>query len=208
MCIYCGTLKYREIYKKHFGPIPKESNGRSYEIHHIDGNHSNNDPANLTAITIQEHYNIHYSQKDWNACLALGTRMKIDPSILSEIARTKTLEQVANGTHPWLGGKLVRKRVADGTHHLLGGEIQRKSNLIRVANGTHPWLNKEKQKAKALKQFADGKHPSQYQWTCCNCGKIGKGLSNFNRYHGENCQRKSPGIAPGPLEVTSNELLR
>jgi len=198
MCIYCGTTRYRKIYEKHIGPIPKEPNGRSYEIHHIDGNHSNNDPDNLKLVTIQEHYDIHHAQGDWNACLRLGTRMNTDPKILSEIARIKTLEQIANGKHPWVGGESARKRVANGTHHLLGGEIQTRSNLARVANGTHHWLDKEKQKAKALKQFADGKHPSQYQWTCSNCSKIGKGLSNFNRYHGEKCRKKGPSIAPGP----------
>ena len=64
MCIYCGTNKYRKIYESHNGPIPKEDNGRSYEIHHIDGNHFNNDPSNLKAVSIQEHYDIHYSQGD------------------------------------------------------------------------------------------------------------------------------------------------
>jgi hypothetical protein len=55
---------YRKIYEQNFGPIPKEPNGRTYEIHHIDGNHNNNDPTNLSAMTIQEHYDIHYSQGD------------------------------------------------------------------------------------------------------------------------------------------------
>ena len=64
MCIYCGTNKYRKIYEHHHGLIPKEENGRTYEIHHIDGNHSNNNPSNLTAVTLQDHYDIHYSQQD------------------------------------------------------------------------------------------------------------------------------------------------
>ena len=69
MCIYCNTTNYRKIYENHYGPIPKEENGRSYEIHHLDGNHHNNDPKNLKAVRIQEHYDIHYSQGDWSACL-------------------------------------------------------------------------------------------------------------------------------------------
>lgn len=32
---------YRRIYEQHYGPIPKDEQGRSYEIHHIDGNHNN-----------------------------------------------------------------------------------------------------------------------------------------------------------------------
>jgi hypothetical protein len=39
MCIYCTTNNYRKIYENHNGIIPKDSDGRTYEIHHIDGNH-------------------------------------------------------------------------------------------------------------------------------------------------------------------------
>jgi hypothetical protein len=52
---------FRKIYEDYFGPIPKDSDGRSYDIHHIDGDHSNNHPSNLKAVTIQEHYDIHYA---------------------------------------------------------------------------------------------------------------------------------------------------
>lgn len=38
---------YRKIYENHFGPIPKDKDGRSYEIHHIDGNRKNNEISNL-----------------------------------------------------------------------------------------------------------------------------------------------------------------
>jgi len=60
---------YRKIYEQHHGPIPVESDGRTYEIHHIDGDHNNNDPGNLKAVTVKEHYNIHYAQGDYNACV-------------------------------------------------------------------------------------------------------------------------------------------
>src|ERR1035437_565178 len=67
---------YRLIYEQCFGPILKDVNGRSYEIHHIDGNHSNNSPNNLTALTIAEHYAVHYFQGDWFACFLIAVRMK------------------------------------------------------------------------------------------------------------------------------------
>jgi len=51
---------YRTIYEQYFGKIPKDSQGRSYEIHHLDGNHENNDISNLRCVSIQEHYDIHY----------------------------------------------------------------------------------------------------------------------------------------------------
>lgn len=87
MCIYCGTTKYRKIYEQHNGPIPKDEIGRSYEIHHIDGNHSNNDLSNLKCVSIKEHYDIHYSQKDWMACHRLSYRMNLSIKEISDLAR-------------------------------------------------------------------------------------------------------------------------
>jgi hypothetical protein len=86
MCTYCGTIKYRKIYENHTGIIPKEVDGRTYEIHHIDGNHSNNSPINLVAVPIQKHYDIHYSQGDWAACLLMSARIKISPEEKSKLA--------------------------------------------------------------------------------------------------------------------------
>ena len=62
MTIYTGK-NYRKIYKQYYGPIPKDEFGRRYDIHHIDGNHDNCDASNLKAVTIQEHYDIHYQQE-------------------------------------------------------------------------------------------------------------------------------------------------
>lgn len=55
---------YRKIWESYYGPIPTDSNGRSYEIHHIDGNRNNNDISNLKCLSIKEHYNVHYQQQD------------------------------------------------------------------------------------------------------------------------------------------------
>ena len=46
--------KYRKIYEKHYGSIPK-----GYHIHHIDFNPLNNDPSNLIAVSPEEHAKIH-----------------------------------------------------------------------------------------------------------------------------------------------------
>lgn len=154
-------VKYRQIYEKYYGAIPREQNGKSYDIHHIDGNHNNNEPTNLKAITVQEHYDIHYFQKDWKACLIMTFRLKSSPEEISDLAKKNAQLQIENGTHPFLGGEISRKhnqrRLADGTHHLLGGEIQRRA----IANGTHAFAMKA---------------------TCQHCGKTGQkaGMSNFH----------------------------
>ena len=57
------------------------------DIHHIDGNHNNNQSENLKAVTLQEHYDIHKSQNDHYACYMIATRMDIKPSDWLEMAR-------------------------------------------------------------------------------------------------------------------------
>ena len=70
---------YRKIYQTFYGPIPKDENGRSYDIHHIDGNRKNNNIFNLVALSIQDHFNIHYYQGDWAACARISQRMSLAP---------------------------------------------------------------------------------------------------------------------------------
>ena len=95
------TRLYRKVYIQHYGPIPKEENGRSYEIHHIDGDHSNDDPKNLIAVTLQEHYNLHLSQNDYGACNLLAKKLKMSPAEISEIAKLAVQQQIINGNHNW-----------------------------------------------------------------------------------------------------------
>lgn len=116
-------INYRKLYESVHGPIPKDELGRTYHIHHIDGNRQNNDISNLVALSLQDHYDVHYSQGDWIACTRLGHLLKMDSQQISELYSKSAKEQVLNGTH-----------------HLLGGEIQRKSNNARVAAGTHPFV--------------------------------------------------------------------
>lgn len=153
MTIYSPT-GHRKIYEQHFGPIPKDSNGRSYEIHHIDGNHSNNDPSNLKCVTIQEHYDIHHSQGDWAACLLIANRMNLTYEERCRIAKLAAKTRTENGTNPFCGPELNRKRVENGTHNFLGPETNRK----RIEAGTHPWLDKDAARERELAKVQDGSH--------------------------------------------------
>ena len=193
MCIYCGTNKYRKIYESHHGPIPKDTTGRTYEIHHIDGNRKNNSLENLIALSIQEHFDLHYSQQDWFACHRLATRMRKPKEEVAELSRQAQLQKVANGTHPLLrradGTSHASDRVAAGTHHFLGGELQRKYNAKRVKDGTHPFLDKKATKARVKRQLANGKHASQIQKTCEHCHRL-VDSANYSRWHGDRCKNR------------------
>jgi hypothetical protein len=98
---------YRKLWIEQYGEIPKDADGRSYEIHHKDGNRSNNSIDNLMCISIQEHYDIHYTQRDYGACVMIAKRMQMPPDYLSEIQRGKKrpgIGGVKKGTVPWNKG--------------------------------------------------------------------------------------------------------
>lgn len=151
MCIYCGTTKYRKIYKEHHGSIPKDENGRNYEIHHIDGNRKNNDPTNLIALSIQEHFNIHYLQEDWGACNLIAKNLELTDEQRSELSRKNAMKRIKNGTHNFLSNspsreaqlKSVYEKINDGTFHFLDRNWAREKEIKKVENGTHPFLKKE-----------------------------------------------------------------
>jgi hypothetical protein len=175
---------YRKIYEQHYGPIQRDKNNRAMEIHHIDGNHENNDINNLKLVTIEEHYQIHYDQGDYNAAWLIAGKMTLTPEEQSDLARKANQERLEDGSHNFLNSDLQRKtalkRVEDGTHPFTdkkaqkeraikrtaegknpfsGGEIQRKSNAKRLEEKTHNFLDSESQRQKALKRVKDGTHP-------------------------------------------------
>ena len=193
MCTYCNTNNYRAIYENHIGSIPRESDGRTYQIHHIDGNHQNNHPDNLKAVTIQEHYDIHYALGDWAACILLGEKIKLSPKEISNLASTHQRKRVEDGTHNFLGkanpnDKRIEegthnllgknnpcyKRIKNGTHNLLGDEMNRK----RIEAGTHNFLEPEFQRNIQLTRIKAGthnflgeNHPAKIKGSCIWCRK-------------------------------------
>lgn len=82
------TKIHRRIYEDHYN-VRLTSD---MDIHHIDGNHSNNHIDNLKLVTLQEHYDIHYSQGDYAAAFRIAQRMglsKEEKSRLASLAATK-----------------------------------------------------------------------------------------------------------------------
>lgn len=155
-----ASVNYRKIYESHYGPIQV-----GYEIHHIDGDRSNNSITNLMLVTTREHYDIHYAQGDWGACKLLALRLKLSPEESHALAKKHANNRLAAGTHnftslthrnnnsriqqriqqelvttgkhKWLGPETNKEKVKNGTHPFVGGEIQRR----RVADGSHNFLH-------------------------------------------------------------------
>jgi len=66
---------HRRVWTENFGEIPIDSEGRTYEVHHIDGNNSNNSLENLIALPIRLHYLLHLEQGDFYAANLIAQRM-------------------------------------------------------------------------------------------------------------------------------------
>ncbi len=155
---------YRKIYEEHFGEIPKDSTGRAYDIHHIDGDYNNNDISNLQAMSIQEHYKLHLAQGDWGAAWACAKRLTIDPADKSNLISKLNLSRAARGIH-W----------------------SQTASKLRI----HPFQDLTFQKNLTRQSMSNGTHSCQQQWICEKCGTTGKHLVNYNRYHGPNCGTES-----------------
>jgi hypothetical protein len=168
MCIYCTTNNYRKIYEHHHGAIPKDDQGRSYHIHHIDGNHSNNDPDNLIAVSIKDHYDIHLYQGDYGACFLLAPFLSMTAEDLSNLARIHNKRLFAQGKHIFQNPEfqafmknLTNKRVQEGTHNFVGGAMQRDAQKRIVSEGKHPFQKGDIQRNMHAQHKQAGTHFSQ-----------------------------------------------
>jgi hypothetical protein len=165
---------YRKLYKEYHGSIPIDADGRTYDIHHLDFDHTNNDPNNLVAVTIKEHYDIHYANRDYQACLRIGQRMGLTSEKLSELATLNNIKRIENGTHHFVGDKNpVHEKVMNGTHNFLTNH----PGKARLENGTHNFLTN---------------HPNGIPKTCPHCGKTGGGRI-MKRWHFDRCKDKKDG---------------
>lgn len=147
-------MNYRKIWESHYGPIPFDNNGRRMEIHHKDGNRKNNSIDNLELLTIQEHYNIHYFQKDWAACQSIISRMKLSPDETRKIQSELALKRIKDGTHHFINPDYIkkdserkRKRVGSlnnmwgKNHKLTTKELMSRSHKQLVDLGIHHTLS-------------------------------------------------------------------
>lgn len=201
---------HRKIWQQHHGPIPKDQHGRSLEIHHINGDHSNNDISNLKLVTIEEHYKIHYDQGDYGACVIMSHRMKLSPGEISELSKKCQERLVREGKHHWQGPGHNRDLVFRGIHPFLNREAARERNLKRIAEGNHNLIGDNNPVHKLIsegkhhfqtenpskKMIENGthhflnNHPNKLQVECPYCKKVG-GAVNMRRYHFDNCKKKS-----------------
>lgn len=189
---------YRNIYIKHHGGIPVDDHGRTYEIHHKDGDHTNNDISNLVAVTMKEHYDIHYSQGDYGACLLMAFKMKVSDKELSELMIAVHKKRKDNGTHV-TQQKWICEHCGTGGINLLNYHNSHGDRCPKNPNIDITVIEKKKESSKLMsdsqkvaqrKSVIDGTHNSQTKWYCIHCGINGMGSGNY-RWHGDNCLKNS-----------------
>jgi HNH endonuclease len=129
-----NVMHYRQIWEHaNDAVIPK-----NHEIHHVDGNRTNNDPSNLICVSIEEHLQIHLDQEDWGAVHAILIRMDADTdkTMLKLAASKAQTQRWINGTHNWQineskrkerAKKALHKRIAE-TGNAFGGIEDRSEN--------------------------------------------------------------------------------
>ena len=112
---------YRKIYERYHQCSLLEG----VDIHHIDGDHDNNHPTNLKAVSLQEHFSIHKLQKEYYAAYLIGRRMKIKPEDWSKMAiengRKSAIQNKNNGVGLTVWAK--NNPALAKEQHILGGKI-------------------------------------------------------------------------------------
>jgi hypothetical protein len=178
-------MKYRKIWEAYFGEIPKDEDGRSFEIHHIDGNRKNNSIENLRCVSIKEHYEIHLKQGDFAAAAFIKQKMgkPLNGWKHSEEAKNK-ISANAVGMQGKTHSDETKKKMSEVRMGIVfSDEHIKKLSDAKLKNPTKYWLGKSRKGMKV-------NHPTL---TCPYCGKIGKGESAMNKWHFDNCKQKVNG---------------
>ena len=114
------TKKHRRIYEDFYNiRIPSDM-----DIHHIDGNHNNNEITNLKLVTLQEHYDIHYAQGDYAAAFRIAQRMGVSKEEKSRLASLTASKANKEGK---CGFKLGHASTAGKIGGKKGGEYAKKN---------------------------------------------------------------------------------
>jgi len=193
-----SLMTYRRIWEEAYGKIPVDEKGRSYEIHHIDGNRDNNELSNLQCLSIEEHYKLHLEKKEYAAANLIAKRLN---------------QQIVKGfTGNRKGAKLTEEHkkalINSRIGHKATEETKKKiSNSLKGRKSLEPGKKRkphteetkrkisEKHKGKKLTEelkakLSELKKGKVYsKQTCPYCGKTGGG-GRMKGSHFVNCKNK------------------
>jgi hypothetical protein len=219
------TTNYRKIWEHFNGPIPKDEQGRSYEIHHIDGNHSNNHIDNLQCVSIQEHYDIHFSQNDTYACLRISQKLKMTQQEISDFATKLNNERWSD---PEYYARMLEINNTPEIRKLRSNNLKRqwddpefRDNMVAIRNSpeyleerskisSKVWSNTAKREALSKKHKETWSDPKKRQeqserrkkyfqtapvFHCSCCNRDIKGQHNWNQHLNSKQHQNSSGVS-------------
>jgi hypothetical protein len=154
-------VRYREIWEKTHGEIPIDEFGRTYDIHHIDGNRNNNNIENLICLSIEDHYKLHLSQsKDGNIKDLASVRL-LSYRLNKKVDDLKGWEP-SEETKEKIRKKLIGKKRPDDV-------IKKVSQSLK----NYKWSEEQiKKRADGIKKFYDN---ATEEWKNNRNEKISKG---------------------------------
>ena len=174
-------MHYRKIWMKHHGKTIPEN----YEIHHIDGDRTNDSIDNLVCLHIDEHLEVHREQGDWGAVAAIEMRRGNREGIRAAASKFQK-GQLEKGTHNFQTMSKERRT-----------EVSKKTMQDRIASGSGAFVVEDvvENSRRAGKIAAEKK-----------AGFLNTKSENHGSQHvkgtywwvNENNQRKRSAISPGP----------
>ncbi len=175
-------MNYRKLWIKHYGSIPVDKRGKSYEIHHIDGNRKNNSVENLLCLSIEEHYNLHHSKGEHHAANLIAQRMEKPAKLVqkwnvSEETRAALRASKLGDKNP-MKDPANRQKVSDA----LKGRKKSKESEAKRLESRKGFKHSEETKQKMKKPKGKLK--------CPHCTLEG-GSSQMKRWHFDNCKTKN-----------------
>jgi hypothetical protein len=177
-------MNYRRLWMKLKGPIPVDEHGRSFEIHHIDGNRENNSIENLQCLSAEDHFKLHYDRKEFFAANLIAKRLgrsleNVTNWNMSKEGKERLRESKLGDKNP-MKDPATAKKVADALRgRKKSEEAERKRLETARKNGTLKRTDETRRKMKKPKQ----------RTTCPVCKKEG-GLPQMIRWHFSNCKNK------------------
>lgn len=177
---------YRKIWESYNGPIPIDEYGRTFEIHHIDGNRQNNDIQNLLCLSIEDHFKIHYEQEDHSACFKIAERLMLSSEERSSLQSKLMKKQ-------WEDDKFRTKMIAIHKQRFANMSAEEKKRYGDSSRGLK--RDPVAYKIGAAKRLSDPDFTNKLSKACkgkrkiieCpHCGLKGGG-GNMKRYHFSNC---------------------
>lgn len=130
--------KYVRLWVRHNGPLPVDENGIPFHVHHKDGNRKNNDLSNLQALSIRDHYDVHWGQGDLRACWRLSGLLKLAPDehhalrAALSVRMTERNRQNIGAKNPFYG-----RKHSDETRARMRGPRKPSPNFARAARIRH-----------------------------------------------------------------------